>query len=401
MGMDDTPKKGIQVKLYPTNEQKVYINSLLDACRFVYNESLTYSKAFYKDTGKSANLKILGFYFHNNMRNEHLFLLDHNTKVLKQSIIDLLAAYKHFFVDGYGFPKYKSFRDKQSARFPLEAIRKNTFSGNWRVNLTKDLSGLKFRCSKRDRDYLYENVDKIKSFTITLGKDGVYRGGFLVEFIPIKLANLNLLVGIDFGLMNFATLSNGDVINNPKFFKECENEIRILQKSLSKKEKGSSNRESKRLELSKKYSKISRRRSDFIHSFTYQIVSSFDVIVVESLNISGMCKNRHLSKSFYDTAISTTMQQLNYKCKWYGKNLIKVDRFFASSKICSSCEYKKNGLKLSDRIYICSSCGLNIDRDLNAALNIENEGLRIYRETLPQCGRIALASGRSTKTIES
>lgn len=395
----DVTLKGIKVKLYPTCQQKNYMDKLFGCYRFVYNKSLEFAMEYYKENEKTAGLKVLGNFFHQNLtkNSDYKFLKEHNTKVLKQAIIDLLGAYKNFFVNGDGFPNFKSKHNKQSARFPIDTIAKNTFTDNGRVNLTKQLHGLKFRCSKRDQIYLLENPTKIKSFTISKDKVGDYWGSFLIEFEPDILPESNSLIGIDLGVKELAVLSNGEVISNPKWYHTQEKKIKRLHREHGRKLNGSNNREKARVKLTRAYRKITNQRQTTLHQISSKIINDNQVIVLENLNVAGMLENHNSAKAVQNVGLGTLKEQLKYKAEWYDRDLVEIDRWFPSSKLCSNCGSKKDNLNLSDRIYKCTECGFIEDRDYNAALNIEAEGFRIAQETLPWCGHVALASGRSTE----
>jgi len=392
MGMENT-LKGIHVKLYPTFRQGQYLDNLFGSCRYVYNAFLEESQRAYKEEGKSATLKRLGNFFHQDLiKHENTgFLREHNTKVLKQEAINLLDAYKRFFVNDMGFPKFKSKRDHQSARFPTDAISKKTFDG-WRINLTKQIRGLKFKCSRRDHEYLLSHPERLRSVTLCKERDGTYWGSFLVEFEPLSKPDSDQLVGIDLGVKALAVLSNGTVYENPRWYREQEKRIAHLHRNLSRKKRGSQNRERARIHLARAYAKLSRQRSACIHQMTSEIVSENQVIVLENLNVNGMLRNRHLAKSLQDAAMGEARRQLKYKARWYRRDLIEIDRFFPSSQLCHECGWRNTELKLSDRTFRCGECGHVEDRDLNASQNIEAEGMRIARETLPRCGDLALAS---------
>lgn len=385
--------KGIRIKLYPTFRQKRYLDSLFGSCRYVYNAFLEESQRAYKEEGKSATLKRLGNFFHQDLikREDTEFLREHNTKVLKQEAINLLDAYKRFFVNGAGFPKFKSKRSRQSARFPTDAISRKTFDG-WRINLTKQMRGLKFKCSRRDHEYLLSHPERLRSVTLCKEKDGTYWGSFLIEFEPTSKPDSTRLVGIDLGIKSLAILSDGTVYENPHWYRKQEKRIVHLHRNLSRKKRGSRNREKARINLARAYAKLSRQRSTYIHQVTSKIVSENQVIVLENLNVNGMLRNRHLAKSLQDAAMGEMGRQLKYKARWYWRDLIEIDRFFPSSQLCRKCGWKNGELRLSDRTFRCKECGHVEDRDLNASRNIEAEGARIARETLPRCGDLALAS---------
>lgn len=372
--------KSIKIRLYPNQTQETKLNSLLGSYRFVYNQCLAYKKQRYESDKLNANLSDLGHYFHQDLRNEYEWLKDHNTKVLKQSIINLEQAYTNFFKQGKGFPKFKSKHDEQKTRFPIDAISRNTFDEKFsKLNLTKTIKGLKFECSERDRNYLYANKEKIKSVTITKKKCGHFYASILIDGNLLKTLPqpINNAIGIDFGIKSLLTLSDGDSIDNPKWIRTNEKQLKKLQRQLSKKQKGSNNRNKAKLKLARKHEKIKNRKQDYLHNITTKIINENQVIVLEDLNVSGMMKNHKLAKAIQELGLYEMRRQLTYKAEWYGRELIFVDRFFPSSKKCSGCSSIKKSLKLSERTYKCESCGIKIDRDVNAAVNILDEGLRL------------------------
>ena len=373
--------KAIKIRLYPNVSQENILNSLLGSYRFVFNQCLAYKKLRYETDKSNTSLSDLGHYFHQDLRDEHEWLKEHNTKVLKQSIINLEQAYKNFFKQGRGFPKFKSRHDEQKVRFPQEAVSSKTFDeDNTRLNLTKTINGLKFECSDRDKGYLYKNKAGIKSVTIVKTKSDKFFASILIEGELLRQINapVRASVGIDLGIKSLLTLSDGHNIDNPRWITSNEKKLNRLHKQLSKKQKGSNNRAKAKLKLAKAHEKIKNQKSDYIHNTTTKIVSENQVIVLEDLNVSGMMRNHKLAKAIQQLGLYELRRQLEYKSEWYGRTLVFVDRFYPSSKKCSCCGNIKRDLTLKDREYICDACGLIIDRDMNASLNIEAEGLRLH-----------------------
>lgn len=373
--------KGIKVRLYPNKTQEIEFNKLLGSYRFVYNRCLSLKKEKYDLDKTNFTLKELGLYFHNTLTKDPDFfwLKEHNTKVLKQSIIDMLFAYDLFFKGKgkVGFPKFKSKHDRfLSCRFPLDAISKrNVYSDN-KVTLSS-IKNIKFRCSKRYSNLLYENKSCIKSATLTKKPSGKYFLSFLVDSPQTKSKpTSNKSVGIDLGIKTLITLSDGTTIDNPKWLRKQEHVIKKLQRRLSKKKIGSNNRNKARLHLARKHESITNKRNGYLHEITTKLINENQVICMESLNVKGMTKNRMLSKSIQDLGLYELRRQLSYKSIWFGRSLVFVDRWFPSSKLCSSCGAKKKDITLRDRVYSCNNCGHNIDRDLNASINIHTEGIR-------------------------
>jgi putative transposase len=353
---------------------------------------LSYKITNYEPDKKNTSLSDLGHYFHQDLRNEYEWLKEHNTKVLKQSIINLEQAYKNFFRgvkdrSKVGFPKFKSKHDVQKVRFPQEAIASKTFDEeNSKLNLTTIIRGLKFECSDRDKQYLYKNKGGIKSITIIKNKCGQYYATILIDGDLLRTVNepARESIGIDLGIKTLLTLSNGETIDNPRWIHSNEKKLKKLHKQLSKKQKGSNNRAKAKLKLAKVHEQIKNKKQNYLHNITTKIVSENQIIVLEDLNVSGMMKNHKLAKAIQELGLYEMRRQIQYKAEWYGREVIFVSRWFPSSKKCSCCGNIKHDLKLSDREYICENCGLVIDRDENAAINIEVEGIRLYEENIGQ-----------------
>jgi putative transposase len=378
--------KAIKIRLYLNKEQEKKINSLLGSYRFIYNQCLNYKIERYKNDKQNTSFSDLGKYFHGELRNNFDWLKEHNTKVLKQSIINLEVAYKNFFNQNKGFPKFKSKHDVQKARFPQEAVSSKTFDEeSSRLNLTKTINKLKFECSDRDKKYLYNNKQNIKSITISKNKSERYYATILIDGELTKVVNKSdKSVGIDLGVKTLVTFSHGQTIENPKWIRNNEIKLKKLQKQLSKKVKGSKNRNKLRIRLAKLHEKIKNQKQDFLHNITTKIINENQVIILEDLNVIGMLKNHNLAKSIQELGLGELRRQFEYKSLWYSRDIIFVDRWFPSSKTCSCCGWKNNSLSLSDREFICEDCGVIIDRDLNASINILNEGLRINKEKIGQ-----------------
>lgn len=369
--------KSIKVRLYLNNEQFQKINSLLGSSRFVYNQCLSYRISRYESDKLNTSMSDMSHYFHQDLRDTYGWLKDHNTKVIKQSLINLDQAYKNFFKLKKGYPKFKSKNDEQKVRFPKDAISKDTFK-NDKLNLTKTIKDLDFVCSDRDRNYLIKNKDLIRSVTISKTKTGKHFASILIdgELLKTPKSPINNSIGIDLGIKTLVTFSNGQTIDNPKWIRSNESKLKKLQRQMSRKVKGSNNRTKARLKLAKAHERIRNQKQDFLHNITSKIINENQVIIIEDLNVSGMLKNHKLAKSIQELSLYEFRRQLEYKSKWYGRELILVDRWFPSSKTCSCCGWKNKDLKLSDREFKCQDCGSVLDRDLNASLNIEMEGLK-------------------------
>lgn len=223
---------------------------------------------------------------------------------------------------------------------------------------------------------------KILSCTVSKNKSGQYFVSILVEEEIVYKNKTGKTVGVDLGIKELATLSDGKVFHNPKFLREKQAKISKMQELLSKKKKGSNRKKKLQLKINRIYRNIKNERDWYTHNLTTYLVNNYDVICIEDLNVSGMMKNHHLAYSISDSCFATIRLQLEYKCSWCGKELVVIDRFFSSSKTCSNCGWKNNSLKLSDRVFKCKQCGTQIDRDLNAALNIQAIGVDVAQRML-------------------
>ena len=379
--------KAIKVRLYPSETQCSYINRLCGSYRKVFNMCLEKKISAYNTDKTNIGLTELGHYIHHDLTksDELSYLQEHNTKVLKQSVIDLLDSYKRFFINNTGFPKYKSKHDKQSVRFPLEGISKlNTYSDS-RVTLGKPLQKVKFECSDRDKNYLTNHKDKIKSATLSRTKSDKYFLSILIEnYITEQPKPINNIIGIDVGIKDFMVCNDGQVFSNLNLKSKNEKILTKLQRQLSKKVVGSHNRYKVKIKLAKKHEKLNNIKINYIHNITTQLVRENQTIVIEDLNVKGMMKNHCLAKSIQDLSISEAFRQLKYKCDWYGRDLVVVDRWYPSSKLCNVCGYKYKNLSLKERVWTCPDCGKLHDRDYNAATNIMKEGKRIIGIRYPE-----------------
>ena len=374
--------RAIKVRLYPNKEQQLKLNKVLGCYRFVYNQTLARKQQEYTENKKSLSLTDLSKYFHNELLKDEQYswLKEENTKVMKQSIRQMLSAYEKFFNQHNGFPKFKSKKDKQSALFPLEAIsRKNTFESR-KITLTQPLKDIRFRCSDLNHNRLRQYRDGIRSATLSKTKSGNFFLSILIELPNEEVVKFNLTdehVGIDLGVKDFVITSDGEVFENKHFYKSQEQKIAKLQRQLSKKQKGSNNRNKARIKLAKAFEKLNYQKENYIHNVVNELLRYYDIIFMEDLNVSGMLKNHKLAKAIQEVGFYRFKSILVDKAFNNGKQVVFVDRFYPSSKTCSVCRYKKHDLKLSDREWICPQCGERHDRDINAAMNILLEGERI------------------------
>lgn len=372
--------KAIKVQIYPNEEQINYISNLLGCCRFVYNKCLDYKSTSYKQLNKTVSSSDLIKYLVP-LKQLFPFLTDVHSKVLQQSVRDLNTAFDNFFKHNAKYPKFKSKHDnKQSCRFPSDAFI--GINGN-RINLIKALKGIHYKCSVRDEKYLNKNQDKVRSITLTKTKTNKYYLSILIDGdLQKAMKQAHEIIGIDLGIKDFVVTSTGEVFDNLHFKKKDGVKLKRLHKQLSKKEKGSKNMDKARIKLARAYEKVSNRNGHYLHDVVNALLSENQVIVMEDLNVKGMQKNHNLSESIGEVSWGEFKMLLEYKARWYGKEVVFINRFYPSSKRCNHCGYINKGLTLKDRQWVCPECGEVIERDYNAALNIVEEGKRMIRERI-------------------
>lgn len=372
--------RAVKIRLYPNKTQATMFNKLLGCYRVVYNQCLNRKIESYKNSGTSENLTTLGYFVHRGLLKDDNFiwLREQNTKVLKQAVKDMLSAYKNFFERHTGYPKFKSKHDnKQSCRFELGAISKRNVYTDYRLSLA-NIKNVKFRCSKKYAQYLQKHHNNIRQATLKRLPCGEYYLSILVDGdLMHKVKETNSVVGTDLGVKDFVITSDGEVFNNLHFKKPENNKIKRLQRQLSKKQKGSNNRNKARIRLARLYKKINDRKQYYLHEVSNSLIDENQVICMEDLNVKGMTKNHNLAESICEINFGEFRRMLEYKANWYNRKIVFVDRFYPSSKTCNHCGYVNKGLTLKDREWICPNCGDVISRDYNAALNILDEGLRM------------------------
>lgn len=373
--------RGIKVRLYPNKEQQTRLDKVLGCYRFVYNKTLELKKNAYDEDKTNLNLTEISKWFHGTLRKDenYVWLREQNTKVMKQSIRQMLGAYDKFFKQHNGFPKFKSKKDKQSALFPLGAISKcNTFNER-KITLTQDLKDIKFRCSDLYHKRLQDHKDCVRSATVSRTKSGNYFLSILIDIPQDKLTKFKhttQCVGIDLGVKDFVITSDGEVFENKHFFKNQEKKIKRLQKQLSRKVKGSNNREKQRIRIAKAFERLTNQKNAYVYLVVNSLLSCYDLVCMEDLNVQGMMKNHKLAKAIQEVGFYKFKQTLIDKACVNGKRVLLVDRFYPSSKTCHKCGYIKKDLTLADREWVCPICGEHLERDVNAAINILIEGLR-------------------------
>ena len=373
--------KAIKIRIYPSDEQKQFINKQLGCCRVVYNSCLAYRRDKYEKEGISITSSQSINYIVE-LKKEREWLKEVHSKVLQQSVRDMNKAYDNFFKLHTGYPKFKSKKDyEQKCRFPKDAFI--GIRGN-RIDLIKSLKDIHFKCSVRDERYLNKNQDKVHSLTLTKTKSEQYYLSVLIDKQLEPKPQTTSVIGIDLGIKDFVITSEGQVFENLHFKKSETNKFKKFQRQLSRKKEGSKNREKARIKLAKLNQKIRNKKLHYLHQVSNQLVSENQIICMEDLNVKRMMKNHNLAESIQEMNFGEFKNLLTYKCLQYERQLVFINRFYPSSKTCHCCGYKNDSLQLSDREWVCPECGVIHDRDINAAKNILEEGKRIIGLSSPE-----------------
>ena len=360
--------RAYKYRFYPTSSQEEQFAKTFGCCRFVFNHFLNLRVQTWQKEKRSLSYTDCSALLPK-LKTQYDWLKEVSSVSLQQSLRHLETAYRNFFKKCTRFPKFKSKHQRQSASYMRNAF---TYE-NGEITLAKHKEPLSIRWSRH-----FQGTPT--SLTITRDSCGHYFASILVEETVPKLPLVKSTIGIDLGLIHEIKDHAGHAIARPGFFEKGLVRLKRLQRRLSRKVKGSKNRQKARRQVARQHNRIRRRRIDFLHKTSWELVRENQTIVTEDLAVKKMIQSKRLSRHIADAAWGTLLRFLEYKCQWYGRTLVRVARSFPSSKLCSSCGFKLDQLPLSQRSWSCPCCQNQHDRDTNAARNILQEGLRLLQE---------------------
>ena len=362
-------QKAYCYRFYPTTEQESLLRRTMGCVRLVYNKALdARTSGWYERQERIDYVQTSAMLTGWKQEEDLEFLNEVSSVPLQQGLRNLQKAFGNFWAGRAKYPNFKKKHQGGSAEFTKAGFR-------WKdgqVFLAKCTEALPIRWSRAvPQDCTPSTI------TVKLDASGRWFASLLVDTDIAQLPKSDKQIGLDMGITSLIATSNGDKVANPKHFKQLRKKLKRIQKALSRKQKGSNNRQKAKLQVAKVHAQITDARKDFLHKLTTQLVRENQTIVVEDLAIKNMVKNHKLALSISDASWGELIRQLAYKCEWYGRELIKIDRWFPSSKRCGSCGHIVDKLPLNIREWECPKCGMNHDRDINAAHNILAAGLAV------------------------
>jgi len=389
-------KRGYKYRIYPDKEQKTLLEQHFGGVRFLYNRSLSIKNLLYS----KFKINVTEIDLNNNLtllKELHPWMKNLNSQSLQQTNRNLLTGFKNFFEGNGDFPTKKSKKDNnfsfqipQNYQINLTSSKVYLPKIGWmKVVLHRDFLDKKFIENElvtkevNGELILDQKLNKefkiLKTLTVSRTSAGRYHVSILIDdHVPepeLVEFDKNSTIGIDVGIKSFATLSSGEIIENPRYLQKSLDKLIKLQKAVSRKKKGSKNRKKAIAGLAKQHQLVSDQRNDFQHKLSMRLISENQAVALENLNVKGMVKNHCLAQSISDAGWSDFIRKLMYKAQWYGKTILQIDRFAPSSKVCNVCEYKKDDLTLNIREWKCPSCKTLHNRDINASINIKKIAL--------------------------
>lgn len=357
-------RKGFKYRIYPNTKQKEYFAKCFGCVRFFYNKSLNDMIDFYKENGSFKDINPTTY------KKDYPFLQEIDSIALHMARYHRNKAFKSFFAHRTRFPKFKSKKDKQSY---------TTLMVNGNIKISSDNKYLTIPKCRKIKIKLHRAFDgEISSVTITRTSDDQYYVSFITETNIEHLQKSKKVIGLDLGVKDLITDSNGEKYKNHKYLTKTQTRLAREQRKLSKMVKGSNNRNKQRIRIAKLYKKIQHQRNDYLQKLSRHIIDENQIICVENLKIKNMAKNHYLAESISDASWFKLITMLIYKAKWYGRTIVKVPTTYPSSQLCSKCGHKYSFTKcLGVRRWICPECGTTHDRDINAARNILSKGIEI------------------------
>ncbi|MCM1009050.1 MAG: IS200/IS605 family element RNA-guided endonuclease TnpB [Ruminococcus flavefaciens] len=359
--------KAYKFRIYPNSEQQIMLAKTFGCVRFIYNRMLSDKIKYYEETKQKLNNTSAQY------KKEFEWLKEVDSLALANAQMNLQTAYNNFFRSPkVGFPKFKS-KHKNRKSYTTNCVNENISIENGYIKLPK-IGLVKMKQHRQiPSDY------KLKSVTVSQNPSGKYYISVLFEYEnQIQEQVLQNFLGIDFSMHELYKDSNGNEPQYSRYYRQAEKKLKREQRKLSKMQKGSNNRNKQRIKVAKMHEKVANQRKDFLHKQSAMITKLYDCVCIEDLDMKAMSQALNFGKSVSDNGWGMFVTFLKYKLEEVGKRLIKVNKFFASSQICSCCGYKNPDTKnLSIRAWDCPECGAHHDRDVNAAINIRNEGMRI------------------------